>query len=303
MVTISMKYTNDTLGRYYMFIAMVISGSIGYFALESNQASENIVFARCAIGSVFLTLYVYFSKKFPSLKEITWNTVLALIIGGVTLVLNWLFLFKSYTELSMGLTTIIYNAQPFILIILGSILLKERLKLDHIALVTVSFIGITTIVLGGDMQQSDIKVTGVLNALIAATLYALSTIYTKKVSNLTPTFIALCHLLIGLVVFASFFDVNNFNLNINKVHNLVILGLVHTGFMYIFLYGAYEKSNVSSLAIMSFVYPLVALIIDVLVYDLVLTTVEVIGVCIILCSLIIYNSRSYLKPKRNLQNV
>ncbi|PYF82300.1 drug/metabolite transporter (DMT)-like permease [Marinomonas alcarazii] len=285
-----------------MFIAMFISGTIGYFALESQQASENIVFARCVIGTIFLTLYVFIFKKYPSAKDITLKTCIGLLVGGVTLVFNWLFLFKSYIELSMGLTTVIYNTQPFILIILGSVLLKERLKLEHFMLVAVSFIGLTTIVLGGDIQQNDIKITGVVNAMIAATLYALSTIYTKKISNLTPTFIALCHLLIGCFVFASFFDIDDFNLHIDNVHNLIVLGLVHTGFMYIFLYGAYEKSNVSSLAIMSFIYPLVALIIDVLAYNLVLTETEISGVFIILLSLIIYNSLNYLKAKRKLKN-
>ncbi|TKF22747.1 DMT family transporter [Vibrio kanaloae] len=303
MVIINMNYSNDTIGRLYMFLAMVISGTIGYFALESQQASENIVFARCVIGALFLLFYVFFLKKFPPVKDICMKTAFGLLVGGLTLVFNWLFLFKSYTELSMGLTTVIYNTQPFILIILGSVLLKERLKYEHFVLVTVSFIGLTTIVLGGDIQQNDIKITGVINALIAATLYALSTIYTKKLSNLTPTFIALCHLLIGCAVFAFFFDINSFKLHFDNVHNLVILGLVHTGIMYIFLYGAYEKSNVSSLAIMSFIYPLVALIIDVIAYDLELTRTEITGIFIILLSLLVYNSRNYLKAKRKLQNV
>ncbi|GAL10982.1 metabolite transporter (DMT) superfamily [Vibrio astriarenae] len=298
-----MNYTNEVMGRYYMFIAMVISGTIGYFALESQQAAENVVFARCVIGALFLALYVFTFKKYPSFNDISLKISIGLLVGGVTLVSNWLFLFQSYSELSMGLTTVIYNTQPFILIILGSILLKEKLKLEYITLVVISFVGLITIVLGGDIQESDIKITGVVNALIAAILYALSTIYTKKVSNLTPAFIALCHLLIGCIIFANFFDIDNFSFHIDNVHNLIVLGLVHTGLMYIFLYSAYEMSNVSSLAIMSFIYPLVALIVDVIIYDLVLTKVEILGVFIIFFSLMTYNILNHIKTKRGLRNV
>ncbi|EDM64587.1 hypothetical protein PE36_24213, partial [Moritella sp. PE36] len=151
------------------------------------------------------------------------------------------------------------------------------------------------VVLGGDIQQSEVKVSGVINALVAATLYAISTIYTKKITKLKPTFIAMCHLCIGCVVFINFVDVDNFIANIPTGHNLIILGLVHTGFMYIFLYGAYEKSDISSLAIMSFVYPIVALSLDVIIYDLKLTHIEISGVIVILLSLITYNSINYIK--------
>ena len=290
-----MKYSTDTIGRLYMLIAMILSGSIGYFALESQQVSANIVFVRCIIGALFLFGYVWIFKLYPDRADITFKTLLMLLVGGLTLVFNWLFLFESYKTLSIGITTVIYSTQPFILMILGAFLLKEKIKLESLILIVIAFIGLVIVVLGGDIQQSEVKVSGVINALVAATLYAISTIYTKKITKLKPTFIAMCHLCIGCVVFINFVDVDNFIANIPTGHNLIILGLVHTGFMYIFLYGAYEKSDISSLAIMSFVYPIVALSLDVIIYDLKLTHIEISGVIVILLSLITYNSINYIK--------
>jgi drug/metabolite transporter (DMT)-like permease len=48
----------------------------------------------------------------------------------------------------------------------------------------------------------------------------------------------------------------------------VTLGIVHTGLLYVLLYGAVQKLSTSAVALMSFLYPATALGFDVVVYGL-----------------------------------
>lgn len=295
-----MKYSSENVGKTYMFIAMVLSGTIGYFALESKQAAENIVFVRCVLGALALGTYAYFFNKLPERKQIDSRTLVLLLIGGVTLVFNWLFLFNAYQSISIGLTTVIYNTQPFFLLILGAVVLNESIQREHVFLMLIAFSGLTIMVMSEPQSGSSVNVTGVLHSLSAAILYAISTIYTKKVTNLAPEFIAVTHLIIGAVVFSFLIDVESYWNYPERNMNLVILGLVHTGIMYIFLYGAYEKTSVASLAVISFVYPIVALIIDVIVYDLSLSFQAILGTTIMLGSIVAYNLNLF--SRRRLKN-
>ena len=42
-----------------MTVAMVLSGTIGWFVLQSGQSPANVVFLRCLIGAPILALLAY----------------------------------------------------------------------------------------------------------------------------------------------------------------------------------------------------------------------------------------------------
>ncbi len=65
---------------------------------------------------------------------------------------------------------------------------------------------------------------------------------------------------------------------------LAVLGLVHTCMMYIFLYSAYQKLPVALIAILAFLYPAIAIMVDYLVYDQLLSVSQWLGVAAILLS-------------------
>jgi Integral membrane protein DUF6. len=131
-------------GAWQMSLAMLISGSIGAFVLLSGMAVVDVVFWRCLIGALTLFLFIRFSKQ--PLGRIPRTILLLAIAGGVALVINWLLLFAAYSRVSMGLATVVYNTQPFMLVLM-SMLLGERVTLTKWGWLLLAFSGVVLLLL------------------------------------------------------------------------------------------------------------------------------------------------------------
>lgn len=100
-------------------------GSIGAFVLLSGLPVTEVVFWRCLIGAIALFIFIRMSRK--PFSPLTRITLLLAILGGVALVVNWLLLFAAYERISIGLSTVVYNTQPFMLVLMG-MLFGERVS-------------------------------------------------------------------------------------------------------------------------------------------------------------------------------
>lgn len=117
----------DRMKAYIKFmIAMLIFGSIGIFVKDIPLASEEIVFIRTLLGSIFLFFVLLLSKQ-----KLRWNLIRknlpALLCSGCVLALNWMFLFMAYRYTTVSSATILYYMAPLIVMLLSPWLLKEKL--------------------------------------------------------------------------------------------------------------------------------------------------------------------------------
>ena len=131
-----------------MTLAMVMSGTIGWFVLQSGQTPINVVFWRCLIGAPVLT-YLCHRAGALSIAAIGARRFFLAVLGGVALVLNWLALFSAYPLASISVATIVYNVQPFLLVGLGLAFLNEPISRDRLAWLAVAFAGTAVMTLGG----------------------------------------------------------------------------------------------------------------------------------------------------------
>ncbi len=60
--------------------------------------------------------------------------------------------------------------------------------------------------------------------------------------------------------------------------------LINTGFMYVIMYDAFQRLSTSLIAILSFIYPVVALFVDYAAFDHAITLAQGLGVVLILLS-------------------
>ncbi|WP_395347933.1 EamA family transporter [Variovorax sp. UC122_21] len=91
---------------------------------------------------------------------------------------------------------------------------------------------------------------GVLQALAAASLYAVAALFARLLKGNPPTLIALLQMVLGAVVlwpFADFGGLLSQGFNRQAIAT-VLLGVFHTGVMYILLYGALQKLEASQAA-------------------------------------------------------
>ncbi|MDU4315823.1 MAG: DMT family transporter [Klebsiella michiganensis] len=233
-------------GVWQMSLAMLISGSIGAFVLLSGLPVTEVVFWRCLIGAIALFIFIRMSRK--PFSPLTRITLLLAILGGVALVVNWLLLFAAYERISIGLSTVVYNTQPFMLVLMG-MLFGERVS-----------IGL---------------------ALGAAFFYALTAIITRKLKSLAPQHIAFIQVLTGVVMLLPLAHMPSLTPPFPWVM-LLTLGIVHTGVMYQLLYSAIQKLPTPIIGSLSFIYPVVAIVVDNRVFGHSLNLIQLFGGALIL---------------------
>lgn len=285
-----------------MTIAMVLSGTIGWFVLKSGQSPVNVVFLRCLIGAPVLALL---ARRAGMLTLIDWRRLLLAMLGGVALVLNWLALFSAYPLASISAATIVYNVQPFMLVGLGVLFLGEKVSAGKLIWLGLAFAGMLAMTLSGPPVEGNAQgnyLLGILLAVAAALCYAVAAFVTKRLKGTSPYLIALVQVLTGIVMLAPLADWHDLPAVPQDWAMVATLGIVHTGVMYAFLYSAIQKLPVVLTGTLSFLYPVVAVIVDMSAFGHVLTPVQALGGAAILFAAIATTlnlaPRALLLPKR-----
>lgn len=270
-------------GTWEMVSAMLISGTIGWFVLASQVPLFEVVFWRCVIGGVTLVA-ICKTMGYLSIRLLTLQTLGLGVLSGVAIVGNWLLLFGSYSKASIAIGTAVYNIQPFILVVLAAVFLGEKVTLQKLAWLSVAFLGMLAIVSAhGDQQTSaGDYLSGVALAAGAAFLYAVAALIIKRLKGVPPHLIALIQVITGAGLLAPTMGWQSLPAAPASWAALGILGVVHTGLMYILLYGAIQKLPTTLTGALSFIYPVAAILVDWIAFGHRLGMMQWIGVSAIL---------------------
>ena len=255
--------TDIRRGTIEMTAAMLISGTIGWFVLVSGQPVENVVFWRCAFGVVAL-LAICAALGYLQPGIITRRQLGIAVLGGIAIVSNWLLLFAAYPKSSISIATTVYNTQPFMLLGLGALFLGEKITLEKLAWLALAFGGMLLIVQakpGGNIAGGDYAM-GVTLALGAAFFYALAAFAAKWLKGVPPHLVALIHVVTGVVMLAPFANFQTLPQDAQGWSLLATMGFVHTGLMYILLYGAIQRLPTHLTGALSFIYPVASIVVD-----------------------------------------
>ena len=273
---------NKVRGAVEMTTAMTISGTIGWFVVISGQPVLDVVFWRCAFGAATLLIVCTSMGLFH--RALPMRHLLIAALGGVAIVLNWLLLFTAYHRASISVATAVYNTQPFMLVGLGALFLSERLTLTKTLWLLISFSGVLMIVLADSGTSSSRAgyFSGIMMALGAAFFYAVAAVLTKKLTGTPPHLIALIHVCVGIVMIAPFAHLSHLPTGVFTWSMLAAVGAIHTGLVYILLYGAIQKLPTHLTGSLSFIYPAVAILVDFLAFGRRLRPMQGIGIAAIL---------------------
>ena len=273
---------NTVRGTIEMTAAMAILGTIGWFVVLSGQPVMDVVFWRCAFGAA--TLLVICAALGLLRGRLTPRIVAIAALGGAAIVINWLLLFASFSRASISIATAVYNTQPFMLVGFGALFLGERLTLTKLIWLGIAFAGMLLIVQTGP-DAGDVGTdyfTGIVMALGAAFFWAVAAIVTKKLKGTPPHLIALIQVCVGVVMLAPFANLSQLPADAWSWAMLATLGVVHTGLMYILMYGAIQKLPTHLQGSLSFVYPVVAILVDVIAFGHRLHPAQIAGAAAIL---------------------
>lgn len=238
-------------GTVEMTAAMVILGTIGWFVVMSDEPIMDVVFWRCAFGAI--TLLIICAALGLLRGRLSLRIVAIAALGGTAIVINWLLLFSSFSRASISIATAVYNTQPFMLVGFGALFFSERLTMTKLAWLGIAFTGMLLIVQASPNVGPDAGhntgignvgtdyFIGIAMALGAAFFWAVAAIVTKKLKDTPPHLIALIQVCVGVVMLAPFANLSHLPADAWSWSMLATLGVVHTGLMYILMYGAIQK--------------------------------------------------------------
>lgn len=296
---------NKIGGRLELILAMVLSGTIGLFVMESGQPSYNVVFFRCLFGAICLIAYCWY-RNYLNFKTIDKRSMMMILAGGVAIVANWALLFESFSHASISMSTVAYHTQPLFVVLFATLFLGEKLASHKLIWIFLAFSGVVLIVNPAEdaTNQGNI-VAGIGLALGAAILYAIATLITKQLKNIKPHLIATIQITLGVFLLLPLVDFSVVSVVGEHWYWLFGLGLIHTCVMYILLYSSFQKVSTSTLAVLSYIYPVVAILVDYVVYDQSLSALQIVGVVMILAAGLANNMNinllSWLRPSGETQ--
>ncbi|OQR36144.1 EamA family transporter [Pseudomonas sp. T] len=270
-------------GTLEMISAMLICGTIGWLVVVSGQPVLDVVFWRCVFGAATL-LVICAAMGFLRPGILTRATFGLALLSGAAIVGNWVLLFGSYSRASIAIGTAVYNVQPFLLVLLGALFLGEKVTAQKLAWLGVSFVGMLAIVSahGEAGQVGSDYLGGIALALGAAALYAVAALIIKRLSGVPPHLIALIQAVTGVLLLAPWANLSPLPQATSAWASLATLGIVHTGIMYVLLYGAIQKLPTALTGALSFIYPIAAIFVDWFAFGHRLTPLQWLGVVAIL---------------------
>ncbi len=275
--------TTSSGGHWHMVAAMVLSGTIGVLVTESGLSAWQVVAGRCAVGALGLALWISLRRGWVrmSARQVAWA-----VLAGVALVLNWAALFSAYPLSGIGITTVVYHLQPLMLVLLTALLQRQRPDMAALGWLVLAVMGVA-LTTGVDLGTAPSAVLwqGAALAMVAAFLYALATLATRRITGVAPAQVATVQMVVGLAMLVPFVAWPGAVLAGKAGAVVLVLGLVHTAWMYVLLYTAFQRLPVAQIANLSFIYPAVALLVDLYFYGTPLSAEQGLGLALIMLAL------------------
>ncbi|WP_017813200.1 DMT family transporter [Paenibacillus shenyangensis] len=246
-----------------LILSMAIFGSVGFFSGLSGLSAIELVFIRCVCAVMLIGCVWWFSGMY---RTEVWERreVIMVLLCGTTLLLNWVFLFKSFELTSVTVAISLYHLAPVIAMILGSIIFREKMTWLGLGAILLCFAG-TLLIVGVGQSSGGFQLTGAIYAMIAAFFYAATMLLGKSIRTLSvyaTTFIQMLLSMILLLPFVSWTSYTGLD-GMNWTYS-IITGVVHTGIVYLLFYNSVRYLPTRIISALVFVDPAVAILLDVL---------------------------------------
>ena len=247
--------------RMKYVIAVILYGTIGMFLRQVSVPSEIVVICRGIIGSAFIFVFLKAQKKRLDSVSIR-NNRIWLVVSGICLGLNWVFLFAAYLHTTVAIASLCNYMAPIIVIVIAPFALHERLNKRKIPCVIAAFVGI--IFVSGVWSGGIGDVSGILMGLMAAICFVIIVICNRKMQDINPYDKSIVQLVISAVTVLPYVLVKNWGAelewNVKSFVIVIVLGLVHTGLAYCLYFSGMTTLPVQTVAILGYLEPVVSVL-------------------------------------------
>lgn len=263
----------------------LLLGTLGVFVEEAAQDPLTTVWFRCAFGGAALLVYGIWSGRLGELRlpsRRAWGMV---VLSAALMVFNWALFFAAIQRTSIGVATVVFHVQPLWVMGLGAWWFREKVRPVQWAAAMVALCGLALasgLASPGALDSAEVDgayVLGLLMCLGGSLSYAGVTLLAKaSAPAVTPFALAWWQCLVGVAALAWWPWVHGWPAGAAPWAWLAGLGAIHTGLAYVVLYAGMARLPASRIAVLQFVYPAAAILVDWLVYGRALGAVQMVGV-------------------------
>lgn len=271
--------------RVMIIIAMTAFGTLGPFVRNIGVSSGELALYRAVMAALLLSGYLTVTKQPLKLKQISRELPL-LLISGMAMGINWILLFEAYKYTTVSVATLSYYFAPVLVTVICPILFKEKMGAKQWVCTGMSTLGIVLITGIGDLSTGSSHLTGILFGLGAAVLYATVILLNKFIKGVAGIQRTVLQFLAAIVILVPYVALTG-GVTLQKLDSLgwiclLIVGLFHTGVTYCLYFSALKELPGQEVAILSYVDPLVAVLISVFVLGEQMTAIQLVGGALIL---------------------
>ena len=269
-----------------LIASMAIWGSLGLFRRAIPLPSSVLAFVRGVAGSLFLILFVKARggrvNAGMTPKQIAWFGT-----AGAIMAFNWILLFDAYNYTSVAVATLCYYMMPVFVTLASALLFGEKLTARKLLCVAVCVAGmlLVTGVAEGDAPTGS-EIRGIMMGLAAAVLYSTVVLMNKKMPSMDAYEKSIVQLIGAAVIMVPYIlvteDVTAPILDGRGALMLFIVAAVHTGIAYALYFGCMDDLKAQTVAIFSYVDPIVAVLLSAFVLGEPLSALGVLGVVLVL---------------------
>ena len=266
--------------RMYI-LSMAVFGTLAPFVRRISVSSGELALYRAILGAALIGLYLLIKRENPFSAKLR-REILLLLLSGGAMGINWILLFEAYRFTTVSTATLCYYFAPVIVTILSPVLFREALTPRQILCFLMATLGLVLIT-GVEGRGS---LTGILFGLGAAVFYAaviLLNKYIRHTAGIQRTFLQFLAATVILIPYVAVTGgVTLSRLNATGWVCLLVVGLFHTGITYCLYFSSLKTIPGQSAAILSYIDPLVAVLVSVTVLKEPLSWQQALGGALIL---------------------
>ena len=271
--------------RLMLICAMAMFGTLAPFVRRIGVSSAELALYRALLAASLIGCFLLATKRKLSVKHLK-KELLLLMCSGACMAVNWILLFEAYKYTTVAIATLSYYFAPVLVTVASSFLFREKLGKKQILCFVMSTLGLVIVTGITDLGSGSNNTVGILFGLGAAVLYAgciLLNKFIKGVGGIERTFLQFLAAIAVMIPYVAFTG----GITVGVLDStgwicLLIVGLIHTGITYCMYFSAVEHIPGQEVAILSYIDPLVAIVVGVLVLGEPLTVPQLIGGAMIL---------------------
>lgn len=277
------------MAYFYLILLGSIWGASYLFIKVGGEVVPplTLVFSRTAIASVvlFVTLRVK-GERVPRWNDAIWKWFV--LMGVINTVVPYTLITWGELYISSGLAAILIATLPIFTVLLAHWLTHdEKITPRKLLGVMAGFVGVVILFLPDLAQGQELFLAGGIAVLGAALSYAIAGIYARKtLKGVSPISSAFGQMLTAAVMIlpASLLVERPWTISPTpaSIFSILMLGVVGSGFAYILLYWLIAQVGATRTSLVTYVSPIVALILGAVILQEPLHWTMVVGLGLII---------------------